>query len=223
MSVFLLALLLSTVIVAGTSALKCPSSVLGAGVTCNDNDVCCGAGSSAPECCGRGAACCTSPGFFEFHACCKPGTVCCQKRSILPQCCTADQVCGSHGEGCMPRATPAHVCLQLDVAARSFYYDITVDASGTLLKRFNLATNPPSLIDSYQHGPLQLPPSGSMWVEGVAFAGAVQTHNAWVNNEATSAAYWDRDVATSEDTWRFETTLRGAPTSFTFTTSQCTL
>jgi hypothetical protein len=106
-------------------------------------------------------------------------------------------------------------------SAGSIYYDIRVDPSGTVLKRYNMATNPPTFIDSNWYASLQQPPSGSVWNDGVAYAATMQTRHVWVNMEPTSAAYWDRNGA--EDTWRFITTLGGAAATLTFRTSQCTL
>jgi hypothetical protein len=224
------------------AAFNCASSTSGSGLNCGGNDVCCGAGSSAPECCSGGAACCVSTGYSEFHTCCSPGTVCCQKRYNPPQCCTVDQVCGSFGEGCMSQSTSApaatnapgtvaptsttgtHVCLQFGLSsAGSIYYDIQVDASGTVLKRYNMATNPPTFIDTNWYASLRMPPSGSVWNDGVAYAATMQSRNVWVNTEPTSAAYWHRDSATGQDTWRFETTIYGGPVTLTFRTTQCTL
>ena len=109
-----------------------------------------------------------------------------------------------------------HVCLQVG----SVYYDITADASSTTLKRWNTAVSPATLIDTNGFAALHQPASPSdMWGEGVAYAATMQTRSAWVNTDPNPAAYWE--AGSGVDTWRFQSTVSGAPVEFVFRTSQC--
>lgn len=108
-----------------------------------------------------------------------------------------------------PPATPAagshRVCVHYSSNGVGTYYDITTDASQTVMKRYNMATNPPTLIDVNNYAALAKPnPQGSNFDVGVAFAATMQTRNAWMYpaSSQTSGAFWD-ELGVDGDRWRF--------------------
>jgi hypothetical protein len=101
-----------------------------------------------------------------------------------------------------------------------WFYDLRADASGTTLDRYQGST----FVDRQTYAAFHEPAAGTtVWDEGVAFAAAMQTRNAWLNNEQTSAATWFQDPTTGNDRITFSTTVNGAPTDFIFATEACLL
>jgi hypothetical protein len=49
----------------------------------------------------------------------------------------------------------------------------------------------------------------------------MQTRNAWLNTEQTSAATWFQAPVTGNDRFTWFTTVGGAPTQFVFATEAC--
>jgi len=97
-----------------------------------------------------------------------------------------------------------------------FFYDLRSDPSGTTLNRYQGN----ALVNSQAYAAFHLPEAGlPNWDEGVAFAAAMQTRNAWLNNEPTSKATWVHDV--NSDSWMWFTTVNGVPNQFEFTTANC--
>ncbi len=99
-----------------------------------------------------------------------------------------------------------------------WFYDLRSSAAGTTLDRYQGAT----FVDRNNYAAFTMPAAGTTtWDEGVAFAATMQTRNAWLNNEQTSAATWFVDSATGNDRFSWSTTVNGQPVQFTFTTEAC--
>jgi hypothetical protein len=104
------------------------------------------------------------------------------------------------------------------ISYNGWYYDLRSDASGTTLDRYQGST----FMDRQTYAAFHEPAAGTtVWDEGVAFAAAMQTRYAWLNNEQTSAATWFQDPTTGNDRITFSTTVNGAPTDFIFATEAC--
>jgi hypothetical protein len=104
------------------------------------------------------------------------------------------------------------------ISYNGWYYDLRSDASGTTLDRYQGST----FVDRQTYAAFHEPAAGTTtWDEGVAFAAAMQTRNAWLNNEQTRAATWFQDPTTGNDRITFSTTVGGAPTDFVFATEAC--
>jgi hypothetical protein len=144
-------------------------------------------------------------------------------------CCAADEVCEPNFDRCMKVSTAAPtlvpppvptsaVMLRGCISNDGWFYDLRSDASGTRLDRYQGST----FVDRQTYAAFHEPAAGTTtWDEGVAFAAAMQTRNAWLNNEQTSAATWFQDPTTGNDRITFSTTVNGAPTDFIFATEAC--
>jgi hypothetical protein len=104
------------------------------------------------------------------------------------------------------------------ISVNGWFYDLRSDESGTTLDRYQGE----NFVNRQTYAAFHRPAAGTVtWDEGVAFAAAMQTRNAWVNNEPTLAGSWFEDSVTGNDRFTFETTVNGVPTQFVFVTEAC--
>jgi hypothetical protein len=195
--------------------------------TCEASQTCCGqygpGASSYAFCCNAGSTCCHASSSTQGATCCPTGTTCCAAASI-GVCCAADEVCQPNMNSCVktstaaPTPVPAGAMNRGCISYNGWYYDLRSDASGTTLDRYQGST----FVDRQTYAAFHEPAAGTTtWDEGVAFAAAMQTRNAWLNNEQTRAATWFQDPTTGNDRFTFSTTVGGAPTDFVFATEAC--
>jgi hypothetical protein len=139
-------------------------------------------------------------------------------------CCAADEVCQANMNSCAkastaaPTPVPAGAMNRGCISVNGWFYDLRSDDAGATLDRYQGTT----FVNREAYAAFHRPAAGTLtWDEGVAFAAAMQTRNAWVNSEPTSAATWFEDSATGNDRFTFVTTVNGVPTQFVFTTEAC--
>jgi hypothetical protein len=211
------------------SGKQCCTHFKGA-ATCNASQTCCGAygpgASSSAFCCSEGSTCCHASSSTQGSSCCPTGTTCCAGASI-GLCCASDEVCVPNMNQCSkaasttstaPTAAPTQAAgvHRGCISYNGWFYDLKSDATITTLDRYQGTT----FVDRQQYSPFHMPAEDtSAWDEGVAFAATMQTRNAWLNSEQTSAATWV--VNGGVDTFTWSTTVNGAPVQFSFTTSAC--
>jgi hypothetical protein len=207
---------------------KCCTHFNGA-AACAASQSCCGefgpGASSSAFCCDAGSTCCHAQSLTQGATCCPAGTMCCAGSSI-GFCCGFDEVCDANLNRCAPGPivvdpTPVPVNLNLNrgcISVNGWFYDLRSDESGTTLDRYQGET----FVNRQTYAAFHRPAAGTVtWDEGVAFAAAMQTRNAWVNNEPTLAGSWFEDSVTGNDRFTFETTVNGVPTQFVFVTEAC--
>jgi hypothetical protein len=194
---------------------------------CNASQTCCGmlgvGASSFAFCCNAGSTCCQAQSGHDVSTCCPTGTTCCQG-STVGLCCAADEVCQANMNSCVkgstaaPTPAPAVDLNRGCISNNGWFYELRSDPSGTTLDRYQGET----FVDRQTYAAFHRPAAGTVtWDEGVAFAAAMQTRNAWLNTEQTSAATWFEDSVTGNDRFTWFTTVNGAPTEFIFATEAC--
>jgi hypothetical protein len=123
--------------------------------------------------------------------------------------------------GALDLQEPHRACLQASSAGRTWYYDIRTDDRGPARDPGVVVDNP-QYEDTNTYAAFHLPEGErSVWDEGVAFAATMQSRNAWLNNEPTTAAEWVYDSSTGEDVMTFHTTVDGGLQDYIFRTNQC--
>ncbi len=194
---------------------------------CNATQSCCGmygvGASSYAFCCNEGSSCCQASSSTQGATCCPSGTTCCRASSI-GVCCAADEVCNPNMNSCTKVATSSTAPTPVPsvnrgcISSNGWFYDLRSDASGTTLDRYQGST----FVDRQTYAAFNRPAAGTTtWDEGVAFAAAMQTRNAWLNTEATSSASWFGDGSTGNDRFTFVTTVNGQPVQYVFATEAC--
>jgi hypothetical protein len=212
--------------IAQGSGMHCCTHFLSA-TACSASQTCCGmlgvGASSFAFCCNAGSTCCQAQLVAQGATCCPTGTTCC-RGSTVGLCCAADEVCQANMNSCVkgstaaPTPVPAVDLNRGCISNNGFFYELRSDPSGTTLNRFEGDV----LVNSQTYAAFHRPAAGTVtWDEGVAFAAAMQTRNAWLNNEPTLAATWFEDSVTGNDRFTFVTTVNGAPTQFIFATEAC--
>jgi hypothetical protein len=207
----------------------CHAQSLTQGATCCPAGTMCCAGSSIGFCCGFDEVCDANLNLNR----CAPGPIVVDPTPVPVRRSTDLNL----NRGC--------------ISVNGWFYDLRSDESGTTLDRYQgeILREPPDVrgvpptgvqcepgvcgFSPFHSTRLRvtvtrgvgrsprptLAPGGP--IPGVAFAAAMQTRNAWVNNEQTLAGSWFEDSVTGNDRFTFETTVNGVPTQFVFVTEAC--